>query len=223
MLFPRRTDVAIPALCALLLGLGLYAAWLEGRAFLVTPVSDADRFAVLVERRGVTGLSVYSTRYLLEDCDTALTGAYGRLQPEERRRAAATACRDIAAEAVARSRMDGLAHTIGARASAALGDMQAAAAGLIRSARATPHEMWQAHRRLLVMREWALDEDPALAGQFRRDMAVLAATREGRERLARWYVAQPERRDLIASVVDGQGEHAKRDFLNAVRAASAAQ
>lgn len=223
MLFSIRSDFAIPTLCALLLGLGLYAVWLEGRAFLMTPVSDAERFSALVERRGVAGLSVFSTRYLLEDCDAALTGAYGRFQPEERRRAAATACRDIAADAVERSRMDGLAHTTGARASAMLGDMQAAASGLLQSARATPHEMWQAHRRLLVMREWTLDEDAALAEQFRRDMAVLAATREGRERLARWYVAQPERRDLIAAVVDGQGEHAKRDFLNAVRAASAAQ
>jgi len=223
MLFSRHTEFAVPGLCAFLLVVGLYASWVEGRAFFVTPTSDADRFSALVERHGVAGLSVFSTRYLLQDCDAALTGAYGRLQPEERRSAAATACRDIAAEAVERTPMDGLAHTTGARASAVLGDMRAAVTSLLRSAGATPHEMWQAQRRLLVMREWALDEEPALAEQFRRDMAVVAATREGRHWLARWYVGAPERRDLIASVVDGQGEFAKRDFLNAVRAASAAQ
>lgn len=219
MLFSRYTEFAVPALCAFLFLVGAYAAWLEARAFFVTPVSDTDRFSALADHRGVAGLSVFSTRYLLQDCDAALTGAYGRLQPDERRRAVAAACRDIAAAAVAQSRMDGLAHTIGARASAVLGNLEEAARSLLESAGATPHEMWQAQRRLLVMREWALDGDPALAEQFRRDMAVAAATREGRHWLARWYAGQPDRRELIVSVVEGQGEHAKRDFLNAVRAA----
>lgn len=223
MAFSRSIEVAIPALCALMLGVGLYAAWMEGRAFLTTPVSDEERFSALAEGRDAVGLSAYSTRYLLQDCEAALTEAYGRLQPEERRRAVAASCRDVAADAIGRSRLDGFAHTVSARASAMLGDIGDAHAGVRRSAQTTPHEMWQAQRRLLVVREWSLDEDPATAELFRRDIAVLANTRDGRRWLARWYVAQPERRDLIASVVDGQEERAKRDFLNAVRSASAAR
>ena len=223
MLLSRGLELSIPVLCAVLMGVGIHVAWLEGQAFLRTPTSAEDRFSAIADGRIVPGLSSYSTRYSLQDCEMALTGAYGRLQSEGLRKDAAAACGEMAARAIDRSPLDALAHTIGARADAVLGDMEGAGAGILRSARAAPHEMWQAHRRMLVVREWSLDGEPAVAQQFRRDIAVLASTREGRAALARWYVNQPERRDLIVSVVDEIGERDKRDFLNAVRTASQAQ
>lgn len=223
MSLSRIADFAGPLFMALLLCFGAFFAFAEGRSFVSAPVDAELRFAGLVAGRHAGGLSSYSTRYQLRDCQAAMTGAYGRLQPEDDRLRAASACRDIALDTIESFPLDGFAYGVAARASAMLGERERAVSYLERSGQAFPSESWMAHQRVLVVQEWSLDDAPDIAALFRRDIGVMGMTSAGRSWLARWYIAEPARRETIAAAIDGLEERHRRAFLGVVRNLGTAQ
>jgi hypothetical protein len=210
-------------LFGVLLVSGLWAAYTEGRPFLFATGNETERFEAIEHGRQALGLSVLSKSYALMDCDEALTSPVMRLQPRPKRLRVAQQCLETVRAVISTNPADGLGEVVGARASALLGDTQGSLLHLDRSFAIAPHESWIAQRRLLVVWQWELMRNAANATAYRKDVALIAGSDEGRQWLAHWYIARPDLREFIIGGLEEASNNDKKAFLTTLGAMARSQ
>lgn len=217
----RLALLLLAAAAALLAGAGTTTAWREFGAFANGGIAPQSRFAALAAGQWQPAVSPLSERLLLDACQEALQGLYGRLRPAAERAAVATHCRDAANAITAAAPGNAYAWYVGARAATALGDRAGAETRLLRSHAVGPMEQWVAELRVgLVEAEYAA-AGPELRRRHAADLALLVRSRRGIAAVSHRYVADPSFRGRITDIVEALPEEDQARFVATVRGAAA--
>lgn len=211
--------VAATALCG---AAGAATAWREFGAFANGGTSPQSRFAALAAGELQPALSPLSERLLLDACQEALRGLYGRLRPTKARTAVATHCLGAADAIAGRAPGHAYAAYVAARAAAALGDRAGAEARLLRSHIAGPMEQWVAELRVDLVEPGYAAAGEALRRRHADDLALLVRSRRGIAAVSHRYVADPGFRARITDIVEALPEEDQARFVATVRRAAAA-
>ncbi|NBN78585.1 hypothetical protein GWI72_09925 [Microvirga tunisiensis] len=200
--------------------IGAVVLWQETSIFLTSGQSRSERLAPLLTGDVQTGLSGYANRILLQDCDEAMNSTFGRLLPQDTRRAYAGNCDRLADEVLDQRPADGLALLIKASANFILGNDSEAAAALTLSQKLSPGEGWLADGRLKQGLPRYADLPDEAKAALTQDVALLASSRRSAAWLARLYLRRDGRQEVLATLFEALPDASKRNVLAEIRAAS---
>jgi hypothetical protein len=207
-------------LCMVFGLLCLPAAYLELRPFFLGAATQEARFDQVADGQNQTGLSTFSHRIALENCLEAVNSIFGRMQPTPRRQAVLSECDGLSDMISSTSVADSFAWYIGALTNSELGKVGEMNRRLVLSRRTGPNEQWVAELRVaLGERRFADLDRPALEGH-RKDLQLLALSARGVATIAKRYVAEPDFRARITSLVEELPEEVQSRFVTYVRQAA---
>jgi hypothetical protein len=200
--------------------LGGALLWNEAAIFFRGGDGRAERLSPLTSGTYKTGVSVFSNRTLMLDCDEALTSTFGRLQPATVRRNYAESCVAAADEVLARRPTDGLAYLVKANAYAFLDNRDGMMEALRLSQSLAPQEGWIADGRLRLALPLYLDLPEALQKAIASDVAVLASSRRSAAWLARLYLRKDKSPEVLLQLLDTLPDASKGNVLAEIRTAT---
>lgn len=200
--------------------LGAVVLWNEAAVFLKSGGSRADRLAPLATGAYSTGISVFSNRTLMLDCDEALNSTFGRLQTQDVRKAYARSCLAAANDVLHRRPTDGMAYLVKANAHAFLGEPDQMTEALILSQSLSPQEGWIADGRLRLALPLYGDLTDEARAAVASDVAVLAASRRSAAWLARLYLRKDKSPETLLQILDTLPDSAKANVLAEIRSAT---
>ncbi|MCY1708339.1 hypothetical protein [Pannonibacter sp. SL95] len=216
----RSFALTIVVLGAVLALLGGVLLWNEAALFLKSGDGRGARLAPLTNGTYTTGVSVFSNRTLMLDCDEALTSTFGRLQPSAVRRSYAESCIAAADDVLARRPTDGLAYLVKANAYAFLENRDGMIDALRLSQALAPQEGWIADGRLRLALPLYMDLPDALQKAIAADVAVLASSRRSAAWLARLYLRKEKGPDVLLQILDTLPDASKGNVLAEIRTAT---
>lgn len=216
----RAFSLTVILLGAILAALGGIILYTEAAIFLKSGGGRNERLSPLVSGTYATGLSGFSNRILMLDCDEALNSTFGKLQPADTRVAYAQNCLQAADDVLKRRPSDGLAHLVKANAYQYLGDNQAMARSLVLSQHMSPGEGWIADGRLRLGLPIYPDLPADAAAAVAADVALLASSRRSAAWLARLYLRKDKSPEVLLSLVDILPDGSKANVLAEIRAAT---
>jgi hypothetical protein len=220
----KRTAFAsllVLLLASVLLSLGgIVTALRELNVFAVGSPTPEGRFEALLAGDYDPGPSPLSQRLLLDTCNEAISGIYGRLQVGERRRLVLERCREAADAIVADAPSTSFAWYIGALAASALGDAEGFNARVLRSQITGPTEQWIAERRANLVEDNYAAADAEVLARHQRELRLLVASQRGISSIARRYVNDPGFRERVTQIVETMSEADQRRFVSSVRRAA---
>jgi len=204
----------------ILLAASAYALTMEIKPFATNLTSPIQRFSTLEQGSGSPALSIYSQRFLLNDCLEAIAGPTGMAQPSGRRIKMLNNCQSLAEKAAGSNPTFALAWYIAAYSSAELKQYDLFNFQLAAAQKTAPNEQWLATLRVSL----AEDNMQRLSAEARAgndaDLKLLVQSRLGVAAIAARYVAHKEFRERITSIVETLGNAEQRRFVNYVRAAA---
>ena len=192
----------------------------EAMPFLSSGLSPSDKFNALANARFSIGLSPLAKNIVLEDCVSALTSVFGRVQPSDRQGAVLKVCRDAAGEVTGAAPSSSYAWYVGALAASRAGDMTELSRGLSQSEATGPNEQWIAVLRADLAEEHrAVLDSRALAAED-RDLALLVQSQGGIAAIAARYIIQPDFRERITTIIETLSPSDQQRFLSSVKQAA---
>lgn len=200
--------------------LGGILLWNEAAIFLRSGDGRAERLAPLENGTYKTGVSVFSNRTLMLDCDEAMTSTFARLQPATVRRSYAENCIVAADRILSRRPTDGLAHLVKANAYAHLQNRERMNEALGLSQALSPQEGWLANGRLRLALPLYQDLPDALKAAVAADVAVLAASRGSSAWLAQLYLRKDKNPEVLLQILDTLPDALKANVLAEIRKAT---
>jgi len=215
------TSLPFPLLFSImLLAVSANALTLEMKPFATNLTSPLQRFSYLEQISGSPALSIYSQRFLLNDCLEAIAGPTGMAQPSERRVAMLKNCQSLAENTASSNPTFALAWYIAAYASVELKQYELFNFQLAAAQKTAPSEQWLATLRV-ALAEDNLDrlDTEARAGND-ADLKLLVQSRLGVASIAARYVAHKDFRERITLIVETMSNAEQRRFVNYVRAAA---
>ena len=221
-------NLAFHAALALLgAGVAVTGAWAmhqESTAYLAGGFSSIARVAAWTTQPVSPGLSIFTQKLTLLDCDNALVGMASlemQYVDAARRDAVAPTCLALADSLAADSPTFSYAWYVGARASAQLHDWRGLNDRLLRSRMTGPTEQWIAERRASLAEEnlVALDEHAQAAHAL--DLRALVRSNHGVATIASRYVANAAFRDRITAIVETMTAEDQQRFIAGIRNAVA--
>jgi len=215
------TSLPFPLLFSIMLfAVSAFALTLEMKPFATNLTSPLQRFSYLEQGSGSPALSIYSQRFLLNDCLEAIAGPTGMAQPSGRRDKMLTNCQLMAENAAGSNPTFALAWYIAASASAELKQYELFDFQLAAARKTAPNEQWLATLRVSL----AEDNLSRLSTQARAgndaDLKLLVQSRLGVAAIAARYVAQTQFRERITLIVETLSNEEQTRFVNYVRAAA---
>jgi len=205
---------------AILFVLSTIALVYEIAPFSLQNASALARFSTLEKGGETRALSIYSNRFLLNDCLEAIAGPVGMAQPSGRRIAMLKNCQSLAENAASSNPTFALAWYIAAYSSAELKQYELFNYQLAAAQKTAPNEQWLATLRVNL----AEDNLSRLSAEARAgndaDLKLLVRSRLGVASIASRYVAQTNFRERITSIVETMSNAEQTRFVNYVRAAA---
>ena len=204
------------ALC----GGGTFAAYSEARSYVSSGLTPAESFAALAADEQVPGLSVTSTRLVLDNCYDAITAIYGRVQPSTKRDAVASNCLRQADAVIQAMPSHSFAWFVGALAALQL-DSRGGFTDRLRQSQLTgPNEQWIAELRVGL----AEDNFGMLPSDVRelndRDLGLLVVSDRGIASIAQRYISNPAFRERITVIVEQLPERDQQRFVSTIETAT---
>lgn len=212
--------VVLVASIALLLG-AVAAAYSESRAYVGGGLTPAESFTALLDGQQKPGLSVASTRLVLDGCYDALQGVYGRLRPTAERRTVAEKCRDLVATTTTEMPSYSFAWYVGALAAVQLEQPAGLVDALRQSQLTGPTEQWLAELRVALAEDHFQQLPADVRSNNDNDLALLVVSDRGIASIARRYVDDPGFRERIADIVEKLSEHDQQRFISTIELATA--
>ena len=200
--------------------LGAYCVYAETIPVLRGGTNAFDRLERMTDGDEAIGISGLSYKFILRDCDTALTGYGGvvmRLQDQAFQDRLPTLCADVARQVLASTPANGQAEFILAKVAAHNGD-SAAFDGHLRASQAlSPSEGHLAARRVILAE--ANIDDLSADGLARHQNDLLLLMRAGQNIwwVAQLYVADEAARQRITTALETLAPAEQARFLSAVR------
>lgn len=214
-----RLSVAIILGLSLLSAAGASAALvLEARPLNLVTASSTQRWVMLRDEPLPAGLSIASSRALLDACLSGITSVYGRMRSSTERRAVTANCGDFAEADAAIMPSSSYAWYVASLAAAQKADISTFGEYWLLSATTGQNEQWLAGLRVALLEDNLDLATPELFEAERRDLAVLAMSRMGIGSIARRYVTQRDFRERVVSVVEQLPAADQARFLAAVTA-----
>jgi len=216
-----RWSLLVPMIfAAVLFVLSAIALVYEAAPFSLQNASALTRFSTLEKGGETRAFSIYSQRFLLNDCLEAIAGPSGMAQPSERRGKMLKNCQSLAEEAASSNPTFALAWYIAAYASVELKQYKLFDFQLAAAQKTAPNEQWLATLRVSL----AEDNLPRLSAEARAgndaDLKLLVQSWLGVASIAARYVAHKDFRERITLIVETMSNEEQRRFVNYVRAAA---
>ena len=212
-----RLSVAIVLIVSLLSVCGTAAAiFIETRPYGLFLAESVERWQDLRTETMDQGLSLQSSRAVLDICLSAITSVYGRMRSAEDRLALINNCGDFAVSSAAIMPSNSYAWYIASLAAAQNADMSKFEESWLLSAQTGQNEQWIAGLRVALLEDNLSLASAALFEAERRDLAVLTLSKMGIGSIARRYVSQPDFRERVVSVVETLPDADQARFLAAV-------
>ena len=216
-----RFSILVLLTLSVLLGLGgIVTALRELNVFTVGSPSPQGRFEALLAGAYRPGPSALSHRLLLDTCNEAIAGIYGRLQVGERRRQVLERCRDEADAIVAEAPSTSFGWYVGALAAAALGDVAGFNTRVLRSQITGPTEQWIAEQRAALVEDHYDVADAEVRAHHQDELRLLVSSQRGIASIARRYVGNVGFRERVTQIVELMSEDDQRRFIANVRRAA---
>jgi len=200
---------------------GVATSFAELNVFSAGSPTVEGRFAALEAGSYRAGPSILSKQLLLETCNEAIAGVYGRLQPTQERTIVLDRCRSYADGVVDQSPSLSFGWYVGALAAASLGDMAGFNARILRSQRTGPSEQWVAELRVRLVETNFGSADQAVLDRHAQDLRLLVRSPRGIASIAQRYVGDPSFRERVTQIVETMSETDQRRFVDTVRRAAA--
>ena len=179
--------LALLVLSGLAVGIGVWGAAGEMRAFHVEGGDRMDRALALASKETGPGLAVATRRASLLDCGTALTDGAGfdTLLPANQA-SILTGCAELARDVAVANPTQSYAYFTAAAVAARNGDWPVVSEQLQLSYLTAPDEQWLAEWRVNLVEDHRDNLDPAILSLHERDLRVMAAS----------WAGAPARRDV---------------------------
>ena len=217
----RATQRIVLAASVLLLLGAVATAYSEARSYIDGGLTPAEGFAALLGGQRRPGLSIASTRLVLDGCYDAMLGVYGRVQPTAARMTVADNCRALVRAATAEMPTYSFAWYVGALAALQLDQPEELVVSLRQSQLTGPTEQWLAELRVALAEEHRnLLPDDVLANND-RDLALLVVSNRGITSIAKRYVEDPSFRERITAIVELLPEPDQQRFISTIETAVA--
>ncbi|MBN9317447.1 MAG: hypothetical protein J0I99_17010 [Devosia sp.] len=205
-----------------LCGAGFIAAYAEASSYFSSGATPKESFDALVGNEQVRGLSVASSRLVLDNCYDAIVGVYGRLQTATTRDLVASKCL-VQADAISNEMPSySYAWYVGALASWELGDASKLAYHLLQSQLSGPTEQWIAELRVKLVEDNRERLTSDVLQLNDRDLALLVTSYRGVASIAKRYVDDPSFRERITAVVENLPADEQQRFVANVEIAARA-
>jgi hypothetical protein len=188
-----------------LAGMGVMAIVAESEAYLAGGPTSADRVAAWTRSPPAYGLSIYSQKLNLLDCETVTTTPTSlpmRFQSEADRSAMPAACLQLVRGILAWSPTHAYAWIVGAEIAFAQSDWEEMNNGIVYSQAAGPTELWLAQRRAnLASRAMMVRLSPSARLAINADIALLLVSEAGFSSIIAAYSYDPTFRLAVNAVI----------------------
>jgi hypothetical protein len=187
-----------------LAGLGGFTVFGENQAYLAG-VTPADRVTAWVSHPPHPGLSIYTQKLTLLDCENALIAPDSlamRFQPADARAGIPATCASIASQLTTDSPSHGYAWYIGALAAEAEQDWVVLNDQLFQSHATSSSELWLAQRRVRLYHRQSERLTPENIAAERADIALVVPTAPGFTDIADIYFSSPQFRSQVAEIAE---------------------
>jgi hypothetical protein len=217
----RATQRVVLAASVVLLAGAVAAAYSESKSYIDGGLTPAESFAALLNGQQRPGLSIASTRLVLDGCYDAMQGVYGRLRPTAERMSVAQTCRELADAATKEMPSYSFAWYVGALAAVQLDQSEGLVSSLRQSQLTGPTEQWLAELRVALSEDNrdVLPED--VRANNDRDLTLLVISNRGITSIAKRYVDDPSFRGRITEIVEQLSEHDQQRFISTIESATA--
>jgi hypothetical protein len=199
---------------------GAFTAYEELNPFAVGATDAKSRFAALMSSAYRPAASVLSKQLLLDTCQEAIAGLYGRLQAVKDREAVLVRCLEQADAIVAGAPSFSYAWHVGALAAAGLGDLEGFNARALQSQITGPAEQWVAELRAALVEDNFAAAGEEVRARHAADLRLLVASPRGIRSISRRYVIDPAFRERITNIVETMPEADQARFVAAIRSSA---
>jgi hypothetical protein len=220
MLRNLALHAALALIGAALAVTGAWAMREESAAYLAGGPSSIARAAAWTTQPVPPGLSIFTQKLTMLDCDNALS-AMGSLEMRyldaQRSAAIGPACLALADELVADAPTFSYAWYVGARASTLAGDWTGFNDRLLRSQLSGPNEQWIAERRAALAEDNLARLSDLARSAHDDDLRMLVRSDRGIATIATRYVSDAAFRDRITAIVETMTPPDQQRFIGSVR------
>lgn len=218
MLSIKLSAPAIGGFSAGLMLLGIYGMWVESRPFLTTVGSAQARAEAIVDSPEVPFLSSKRALGVFElDCRTLTFGSEAATLTPDQYKSAIAGCyeraKSLASAAPGNSRLWLTLAVFAFNAGAPAEVVHRA----IEISRATGPWQFSLSRDRTTLIAALPEVPPSIAAVDDKDLATLAASRNGRDLLAQRYIDNPAQRERIIAAIETQSPQEQANFSSRVR------
>ena len=200
--------------------LSLFAAFLAMREYRVARMSQGsttDLFQTLAFTPPRRALSLRADSVIFSACHRSLRSSLRQLQPAEVVNRIATYCLETAKSAATATPNSGQAHYTWALAAYQLEQPGIAAQHLARSQQVAPFESWLARRRFRLAVPLQQELQDGATDLVAPEVTGLLQSPNGRDLLARYYVATPDLRDQITALAEDTNPEIQASLLGLIK------